>query len=60
MCLTDTLYIHICVKHFGMANIKFMAVCFVEINFIFCLISYRTERSVTNDYYGQLRRDISL
>ena len=22
LCLTDTLYIHICVKHFGMANIK--------------------------------------
>jgi len=21
--LTDTLYIHICIKHFGMANIKF-------------------------------------
>ena len=22
LCLTDTLYIHICVKHFGIANIK--------------------------------------
>jgi len=23
LCLTDTFYIHICVKHFGMADIKF-------------------------------------